>query len=218
MPAHWYPEAAGLAQRASVDAALHWQHSTLRVGSMKLCWHTVLARNMGQSPNPVIAQDGAAMLRAALLSLESYWLAGGPYMAGCQDISLADLVGGMGRGLLGCGACPVWGPASSAGGCAAAAASVDCAGRLAAATHACSQHPPAPAAQVCCCELEQLRVLEAAEGAPTLGALLEPHPRVAAWMARVQQRCGQAYSDAHGKLAASVERMKQRRQQARSRL
>jgi hypothetical protein len=62
-------------------------------------------------------------------------------------------------------------------------------------------------------------VLEAAEaGAPTLRSLLEQHSRVAAWMLRVQQRCGPAYGEAHVKLAQAVQRMVQRRQQVHSRM
>jgi hypothetical protein len=75
-----------------VDAALHWQHSTLRAGSMRLAWHTVLARNMGQAPDPALAKDAAATLGAALQALEGYWLASGAYMSGGEDVSLADLV------------------------------------------------------------------------------------------------------------------------------
>ncbi len=137
-----------------MDAALHWQHSTLRVGSMKLCWHSILATNMGQQCNPAIAKDGEMMLNTALSAMESYWLASSPFLAG-DDISLPDLL--------------------------------------------------------CCCELEQCSVLEAAEGATTLQQLLAKRPKVRAWMLRVKERCAPQYAEAHAVLAQAVQRMMKRK-------
>jgi len=72
--------------RASVDAAMHWYHSTIRAGCARLVFHKVLAAKLGVTPNEAYANEGRDLLAVALEQMEAYWLKGGkrPFMTGSQ--------------------------------------------------------------------------------------------------------------------------------------
>lgn len=53
---------------------------------------------------------------------------------------------------------------------------------------------------LCCCELEQLVLLEAATPSATLTEILSRYPKVSAWMRRVSEQCSPHYDEAHSKL------------------
>jgi glutathione S-transferase len=173
MAEHWYPPAPRA--RALVVAALSWHASTLRIGSMVVVWNRAISLSLGFQGNDRLVEDyGLPTLNTALQvcegraprwprlrpsctlatrppcapppvlqALDSYWLAGRPYVAG-QEISVADLL--------------------------------------------------------VACEVEQLRLLDAAPQGPTFEALTASHPRVREWLERVRQRCAPHYDDVHATL------------------
>eukprot|EP00877_Chromochloris_zofingiensis_P009446 jgi/Chrzof1/4755/Cz14g25020.t1 len=152
----WCPPSSDLVARAMFDAAMHWQHTTVRLGCTRLVFNRVLAPLMKRPSNPAVADHGQAVLVDALSTLEQYWLADKDFMTG-SDCSLPDLL--------------------------------------------------------CCCEIEQCRLLVADPDAPQLQQLLQPVPRVRAWMQRVRAACQPHYDEAHKTLLAAADRMAQ---QARS--
>ncbi|GFR45552.1 hypothetical protein Agub_g6946 [Astrephomene gubernaculifera] len=89
---NWYPRSDFVA-RAQVDSALHWYQGNIRAGAMRLVFHTVIAPKLGMKADPRVAKEGLNTLKAALASLESYWLAAGrrPFMTGPQPCA-ADLL------------------------------------------------------------------------------------------------------------------------------
>ncbi|KAK9830426.1 hypothetical protein WJX72_011719 [[Myrmecia] bisecta] len=90
VPDHWYP--ADPRQRARVDAALDWHHGNVRAGAAKLTWHRVIAPVLGAGQySETVAREAENTLKTALKSLETYWLASTPFVAG-QQISLPDLL------------------------------------------------------------------------------------------------------------------------------
>lgn len=89
IPSYWYPTTDP--HRALADSALHWQHTTVRLGSMKLVFNRVLAPKLGRKLNPAVAADGHQVLTLALSQLEQYWLKDTPFML-ASHIGLADLL------------------------------------------------------------------------------------------------------------------------------
>ena len=92
VPDHWYPSEPRA--RARVDAALDWQHFTIRRGAAGVTWNALVARNMGMNTSPETARAMLGVLRGALQKLETVWLVSGqgPFMAGASEPSLADLL------------------------------------------------------------------------------------------------------------------------------
>ncbi|EFJ51768.1 hypothetical protein VOLCADRAFT_56687 [Volvox carteri f. nagariensis] len=92
VPEHWYPRSDPV-RRALVDSALHWYQGNIRAGAMRLSFHKVIARRLGQQGDERVAADGLKTLQVALSGLQSYWLSGGarPFMTGTQP-SAADLL------------------------------------------------------------------------------------------------------------------------------
>ena len=77
-----------------MDAALDWQHFTIRRGAAGVTWNALVARNMGMNTSPETARAMLGVLRGALQKLETVWLVSGrgPFMAGASEPSLADLL------------------------------------------------------------------------------------------------------------------------------
>lgn len=68
------------------------------------------------------------------------------------------------------------------------------------------------------CEVEQLCLLDGAAEGPDMAELLEPHPRLRAWLARVAAACGPHYEQAHTMLRKVRGRLVQLKVQRASRL
>ncbi|KAF6257906.1 thioredoxin-like protein [Scenedesmus sp. NREL 46B-D3] len=86
--------AAHQQRRAVYESAVHWQHLNMRLGCMRLVFHTIIGPRVFKVPGvPEVAADGRKVLQQALKDLESYWLAGGsrPFMTG-QQLSTPDLL------------------------------------------------------------------------------------------------------------------------------
>jgi len=88
---HWYPGAHR--QRAAVDAALDWHHSTLRRGASTLVFERLFKGNDAAAESDSGVRDALALLQAALRQLDAVWLAApGRFLCGAQQLSIADLV------------------------------------------------------------------------------------------------------------------------------
>ncbi|PSC75495.1 Glutathione S-transferase theta-2B [Micractinium conductrix] len=88
---HWYP--AEPHARASINAAMDWHGSTLRVGAMTVVWHRAISLNLGFKGNEGIVNDFALpRVKDALKALDSVWLKDGPFVAGQSQPSIADLL------------------------------------------------------------------------------------------------------------------------------
>eukprot|EP00878_Enallax_costatus_P002891 GHUV01003085.1.p1 GENE.GHUV01003085.1~~GHUV01003085.1.p1 ORF type:complete len:246 (+),score=79.06 GHUV01003085.1:184-921(+) len=167
IPQHWHPtsssSSATLKDKAMYMAAAHWYHSTIRLGCMKLVFHTVIGPRVFKVPGvKEVAADGHKVLQQALKDLEGYWLRDKPFMTG-QQVAIPDLL--------------------------------------------------------CCCELEQMKMMVAEPSAPQFEQLLAPYPKIRSWMPAVRQAVGPGvYDEAHGKLMASVERLAAAAKSDRARL
>jgi glutathione S-transferase len=60
------------------------------------------------------------------------------------------------------------------------------------------------------CEVEQLRLLDAAPQGPSFDALMEGHGAIEPWLRRVSQRCAPHYDDVHALLRAARQRLLER--------
>ena len=88
---HWYPRE--LRARARVNAALDWQHFSLRRGAAGVTWFSLIARNMGMKTDPGMARAMLNVLRGALGKLEKTWLTDeAPFMMGSSQPCIADLL------------------------------------------------------------------------------------------------------------------------------
>mmetsp|Transcript_18101 Transcript_18101/g.51065 ORF Transcript_18101/g.51065 Transcript_18101/m.51065 type:complete len:244 (-) Transcript_18101:109-840(-) len=87
----WYP--SDPLERARVDSALDWHHTTLRRGAAGLVFAKYIAPRLGQQQHNAAAEAEAAtkVLRPALRQMETYWLGNSHFVAG-QGMTIADLV------------------------------------------------------------------------------------------------------------------------------
>ncbi|KAL3162185.1 hypothetical protein ABBQ32_009892 [Trebouxia sp. C0010 RCD-2024] len=88
-PDHWYPRDPQ--QCAKVNSALDWYHGNVRLHAAGLSWHRVIGKNMKQPVSEGQAKAHMTGLQTTLQTLEQYWLAHSPFLAG-NDISVADLL------------------------------------------------------------------------------------------------------------------------------
>jgi glutathione S-transferase len=88
---HWYPRDPRA--RARVCSVLDWHGSTLRVGSMVTVWNRAISISLGfQGDEQLVASYGLPTLKAALKTIDGVWLREGPFLAGQQRPSIADLL------------------------------------------------------------------------------------------------------------------------------
>ena len=71
---------------------------------------------------------------------------------------------------------------------------------------------------LCCCEIEQLVMLDKARHGLEMQEILEPYPGVRAWMARVAAACQPQYGEAHVVLRRAAAAGAPKQQQAAAKL
>lgn len=86
---HWYPR--DIRHRAKVNSALDWYHGNTRMNAAGLTWHRVIGKNLKAPVSEKQAQHFQAGMQTTLKTLEQYWLAKSPFLAG-DRISIADLL------------------------------------------------------------------------------------------------------------------------------
>ncbi|PNH11919.1 Glutathione S-transferase T1 [Tetrabaena socialis] len=70
---------------------------------------------------------------------------------------------------------------------------------------------PCIADLLCCCELEQLAMLQQDAHGASMQAVLQPYSVVRAWRQRLREACAPCYGDAHATLEAAVRRAAEQR-------
>ncbi|DBB00858.1 TPA: Glutathione S-transferase theta-1 [Trebouxia sp. C0004] len=89
VPDHWYPREPKA--RARVDSALDWYHGNVRLHAAGLSWHRVIGKNLKQPVSEGQAKQHVAGMKTTFQTLEQFWLAKSPFLAG-NEISIADLL------------------------------------------------------------------------------------------------------------------------------
>ncbi len=88
LDACWYPVEPRA--RARVDAALDWQHSTLRRGASTLVFFRFFRNSKADAASDRTLKEALFFLQSALTQLDEYWLRDG-YVAG-SSMTVADLI------------------------------------------------------------------------------------------------------------------------------